>query len=122
MVNLFIHLTSQIVDKLYDFRDKKIRPTRYLIKTRNDKDIQNPVNWCIEVSNTDEDSDWRIIDSRSGVTSVSNANQSDTFDIHTRLTTEENYRYIRYKCTGNTSENSVFVAISSLEYFGTLID
>ena len=107
----------------YDFKDKKIRPTRYSIKTRNDKDSQNPVNWCIEVSNTGEDSDWRIIDSRSGVRSVSKRNQSDTFDIQTRLTTEENYRYIRFRCTGNTSPGcNGCLAISSLEYFGTLID
>ena len=106
----------------YDFKDKKIRPTRYSIKTRNDNDVQNPVNWCIEVSNTGEDSDWRIIDSRSGVTSVSKRNQSDTFDIQTRLTTEENYRYIRFRSTGNTSRNCTCLAISSLEYFGTLID
>ena len=106
----------------YDFKDKKIRPTRYSIKTRNNSDSQNPINWCIEVSNTGKDSDWRLIDSRSGVTSVSKRNQSDTFDIQTRLTTEENYRYIRFRCTGKTSGNCDQLVISSLEYFGALID
>lgn len=101
----------------YDFKDKKIRPTRYSIKTRNDQDYQNPVNWRIEVSNIGEDSDWRIIDSRNGATSVSKRNQSDTFDIQTRLTTEENYRYIRFRSTGNTSEGCGNLVISSLEYF-----
>ena len=49
-----------------DYKEKKVRPARYSIKTRNDDDDQNPVNWCIEVSNTGQDHDWRIIDTRSG--------------------------------------------------------
>ena len=105
----------------YDFKEKKIRPTHYSIKTRNDQDRQNPVHWVIEVSNTDKEDDWRIIDSRTGVTSVSKRNQSDTFDISTQLSDNEYYRYIRFRCNGKTSEYCSCLAISSLEYFGYLI-
>ena len=108
----------------YDFKDKKIRPTSYSIKTRHDEDYQNPVNWCIEVSNTggDNNEEWRIIDSRTRVQSVSKRNQVDTFQIETQLTNEESYRYIRMRCTGNTSgQGYACLAISSLEYFGTLV-
>ena len=108
----------------YDFKDKKIRPTSYSIKTRHDYDDQNPVNWCIEVSNTggDNNEEWRIIDSRTGIQSVSKRNQTDTFHIQTQLTDEESYQYVRFRCTGRTSHNCDCLAISSLEYFGTLIE
>ncbi|KAK8887458.1 hypothetical protein M9Y10_038503 [Tritrichomonas musculus] len=106
----------------YDFKKKKIRPTHYSIKTRNDNDGWNPINWFIEVSNTGRDDDWRVIDSREGVTSVSKRNQSDTFDISASLSDNEYFRYIRFRCNGNTSGavNNTWLAISSLEYFGNL--
>ena len=104
-----------------DFKDKKIRPTHYSIKTRNDNDNQNPQSWCIEVSNTDRDDDWRIIDTRENVKSVSQKNSSDTFEINTKLTTSESYRYIRFRHTNNSSGVCNNLAISSIEYFGSLI-
>ena len=115
---------SQLDWLKYDFKDQKIRPTSYSIKTRPNNDDQNPVNWCIEVSNTggDNNEEWRIIDSRTGVQSVSKRNQSDTFHIQTQLTDEESYQYIRFRCTGPTSDGLFCLAISSLEYFGTIVN
>lgn len=104
----------------YDFKDKKIRPTSYSIKTRNDSDNDNPLNWCIEVSNTGKENDWKTIDSRKDVKTVSKRDQSDTFLIGTKLLSNESYRFIRLRCTGCTSNNCGYLAISSLEYFGTL--
>ena len=108
----------------YDFKDKKIRPTSYSIMTRDDSDNQNPVNWCIEVSNTDKDNDWKIIDTRKNVSSVSKRNQSDTFDISTKLPDNESYRYVRFRSNGKSSGNGnyLYIAISSIEYFGTLVE
>lgn len=105
----------------YDFKGKKIRPTSYSVRTRDDSDRQNPLSWEIEVSNTGNENDWKTIDSREKETSVSKRNQNATFNIQTTLSPNDNYRYIRFKCTGNTSRNCACLAISSLEYFGTLI-
>lgn len=105
----------------YDFKGKKIRPTSYSIRTRDDSDDQNPLSWKIEVSNTGNENDWKTIDSRENETSVSKRNQNATFNIQTTLSPNDNYRYIRFKCTGLTSRNCRCLAISSLEYFGTLI-
>lgn len=105
----------------YDFKDKKIRPTHYSIRTRSDSDSQNPRTWAIEVSNTDQENDWRTIDTKTNVSSVSKRNQSDTFEISTKLTSNESYRYIRFRHTDQTSGNCGNLVISSLEYFGDLI-
>ena len=105
----------------FDFKIKKIRPTHYSIKTSNDHDDQFPVNWCIEVSNTGNKNDWKIIDSRENVTSLAKRDQSDTFEVGLQLSRNENYRYVRFRSTGKTSgENCYNFIISSLEFFGTL--
>ena len=105
----------------YDFKDRKIRPTHYSIRTRNNSDNHNPRTWVIEVSNTGQENDWRTIDTKSNVSSVSKRNQSDTFEISTKLASSEFYRYIRFRHTDFTSGNCSDLAISSLEYFGDLI-
>lgn len=107
-----------------DFKDRKIRPISYSVKKRFDSNKQNQVNWCIEVSNTggDNDEEWRVIDSRSGFLCVSKQNQADTFRIQLQLTNEESYRYLRLKSAGKTSGKCSCLAISSLEYFGTLFE
>lgn len=107
---------------LYDFKDKKICPTHYSIRTpSNHANRQFPMNWCIEVSNTGNENDWKIIDSRQNVTSVSSPNQSDTFNIGQKLANEESYRYVRFRSTGDSSGDCGCIVISSLEYFGALI-
>lgn len=100
----------------------KIRKlVQLIIQTRNN-DYCNPVNWVIEVSNTDNDEDWKVIDSRINVKSVSKRSQYDTFDISTPLSDREYYRYIRFRSTGKTSGDCNHLAITLLEYFGYLIE
>lgn len=121
----FFHSDSSNDWLQYDFKDKKIQPTHYSIKTPNNHeqgDQQCPMNWCIQVSNTGDENDWKTIDTRQNVTSVSKLNQSDTFEINTHLSPNEYYRYIRFQSTGNSSGNCTNIIISSLEYFGTLIE
>lgn len=45
----------------YDFNEMKIHPTHYSIRTRNDTDYGNLQCWCIEVSNTNRDDDWKSL-------------------------------------------------------------
>ena len=48
----------------FDFKERKIRPSNYSIRTRHDCDQggYHPKNWVIEGSNTDNDNDWKILD------------------------------------------------------------
>lgn len=80
------------------------------IKTRNDSDNDNPLNWCIEVSNTGNKNDWKTIDSRKDVKTVSKRDQSDTFLIGTKLLSNESCRFIRLRCTGYTSYSCGYFA------------
>ena len=61
----------------YDFNERRVRPTHYTIRTRNDNcDGGNPQNWVIEVSNSGNDNDWKIIESCQNVTSTQKAGQT----------------------------------------------
>lgn len=106
----------------YDFKERKIRPTGYSIRTRHNSDCFNPQSWCIEVSNTGNDNDWKIVDSRTNATSLQKGNQLDTFEIGQKLHNNESYRFIRLRQTGQSTYNSNYLVISALEYFGELLE
>lgn len=106
----------------FDFKERKIVPTHYSIRTRSDNDNCNPQNWCIEVSNTKNDNDWKVIDSRSNVLSIQKKNQIATFDINQQFSPNECYRYIRLRQTGKSTGNFNYLIISALEFFGKLIE
>lgn len=101
----------------YDFKNMRICPTSYSIKTSYESDSHNPVNWRIEVSNTGNKNDWKTIDLRVNASCVSKANQSYNYTIEK---SNKSYRFIRLKQTGPTSGRCYDLAISCLEYFGTL--
>lgn len=98
---------------MYDFKKRKIHPTKYSIKTKHDSDVCNPQQWCIEVSNTGNGSDWRVIDSRSDVKSLRNKNQIDTFDIQNKLDPNERFRFIRLRQTGKSTGDYCFFSYRS---------
>lgn len=104
----------------YDFNEMRIKPTQYSIRTRNNDDSANPQGWVIEGSNTGRDDDWKIIDSRKGVTSLQKRNQVDTFEIKNDL--KESYRYLRLRLTEMATSNCPHLTLSALEYFGFLIE
>lgn len=106
----------------YDFKEKRIRPTHYSIRTRHDHAYCNPQSWVIEVSNTGNNDDWRLIDKRENVASLSKSSATETFDIQTQLTSNESYRYIRLRQTGKSTGDYNYLVISSLEYFGYLFN
>lgn len=108
----------------FDFQELKVRPTHYSIRTRPDggKGDNHPKNWVIEGSNSDDERDWKVLDSRENVTILDDGNKSYTFDIQNPLNPEESYRYLRLRQTGpNTQKgNFYFLTLSALEYFGIL--
>lgn len=105
----------------YDFKEFKVHPTHYAIRSRYDASDVNgsPCNWCIEGSNDNQS--WEILDTRKKETSLKYANASNVFEIQKKLAKDEFYRYLRIHQTGpNTAENSYFT-LSALEYFGAFI-
>lgn len=109
---------------MYDFQDSKVKPTHYSIRTRPDggKGDNHPKNWVIEGSNTEDDDDWVILDSRNDITILDDSNASHTFEIQTQLESNESFRYLRLRQTGPNTQtgNYYFLTLSALEYFGIL--
>ena len=95
----------------YDFITNKIRPTCYSIRSRGECLHNNPTSWVIEGSNTDDDNDWKLLDSRNEVKSLLGKNCEDTFDITTHLEPFESFRFLRIRSQG-------ILVFSALEYFG----
>lgn len=100
----------------YDFKDKKVRPTHYSIRTRHGKGPQNPKTWVIEGSN--DDSEWKQLDKRTDEKCLDGNNLEHTFDIQTKLAGNEFFRYLRIKQTGLSTDDDNMFALSALEYFG----
>ncbi|KAK8852697.1 hypothetical protein M9Y10_017686 [Tritrichomonas musculus] len=64
----------------YDFKEKKVHPTHYSIKSHTS--IATPShlkNWVVEGSN--DDSNWTPLDTRNGETSLNNYMAINTFKI-----------------------------------------
>ncbi|KAK8847921.1 hypothetical protein M9Y10_018969 [Tritrichomonas musculus] len=107
---------------LYDFVDKKVQPTYYTIKSEPTRpDYAHLSTWLVEGSNTAYDNDWKILDSRKGVTSLNGKSIVCTFKIQTKLEKNEYFRYLRIKQTGPSICNNHYMTMSALEYFGNLL-
>lgn len=108
----------------YDFKERKVKPTYYSIKTRPDggKGDNHPKNWVIEGSNSGEDEDWKILDSRNNVSILDDSNVIHTFEIKNHLNDDESFRFLRLRQTGPNTQNGnyYFLTLSALEYFGIL--
>lgn len=99
---------------MYDFINRKVLPTRYLITTAN-WNCDMPRNWVIEGSNNNEE--WDVLDSRQNDVSLKEVNVTGKFIIESQ---EKSYRYLRIRQTGLNSGNNAVLAFSSLEFIGTL--
>lgn len=106
----------------FDFKDKKVRPTHYTLRTKSDsgKGGNHLKNWVVEGSNTDWGDEWKILDARSDVTFLDSANAKYVFDIQNELGKDDYYRYLRIRQTGKNSYGAYFLNLSALEYFGYL--
>ncbi|KAK8897927.1 hypothetical protein M9Y10_000160 [Tritrichomonas musculus] len=108
----------------YDFIENKVRPTRYSIRTRHNCDGFHPRNWVIEGSNTggESESEWTVLDSHQNDETLKGTSFSHTFDINKSEGSEEFYRYLRIRQTGNDSNGENYLTLSALEFFGFLIE
>lgn len=108
----------------FDFKDRKIRPSHYSIRTRHDwgKSGSHLKNWAIEGSNSNKPNDWKVLDSRSDISCLDDANAMNTFDITAKLEPDECFQYLRLRITGVNTDNKHFIFLSALEFFGSLIE
>lgn len=105
----------------YDFKDKKVRPICYSIRTHHisGKNNCHLQHWLIEGSNTDRDDDWKILDSRNNITALNDANRICKFEFKEKLESSQSFRYLRLRQTGVNTSGGHHLNISALEYFGS---
>lgn len=103
---------------LFDFIDKKIRPNYYSIRThKGDIGRSHLKNWVIEGSNTNNDDDWQILDTRSNENSLNYSYAEYTFKIQNDLGF---FRFIRLRQYGANTRNCHSLVLSGLEFFGSI--
>lgn len=120
----YFHSESQQNSWLkYDFKQKKIHPTKYSIRSRHwGRGHEHLKNWVIEGSNSGGDDDWVILDRRNDVTCLDDRYAKAVFVIQKKLSDTEFYRYIRLRITGVCSDGrEYYIKISALEFFGSII-
>jgi hypothetical protein len=102
----------------YDFRDMRIRPTHYTIKSCFDARVNdtNLKQWIVEVS--DDGSQWTDIDSREFNNDLNGPSQIRSFPVADGAVC----RYIRLRQTGKNHCGNHFLAFSAFEIFGTLLE
>ena len=102
----------------YDFKDHKIQPTHYSIRSSNYNDDEFMQNWVIEGSN--DISQWKVLDTRTGVTNLIGLHAIYTFEISEQFQQDDFYRFIRIRMTGPNNNHTNILNLSALEYFGIL--
>lgn len=106
-----------------DFVDKKIHPTHYSLRNRNDYEGNHSLkNWVIEGTNinSDNDNDWKLLDSHQNDSYLNGANTCHTYQISQQNDEKEYYRYLRIRQTGQNSSGHNCITLSAIEFFGSL--
>lgn len=105
----------------YDFKEKKVKPSYYTIRSRN-ANINNHhlKSWAIDGSNNGEN-DWKVLDTQDNVSYLNGPNAFHTFQIKENLGEKEFYRFLRLRITGPTTSSSYQICITGIEFFGSII-
>lgn len=94
----------------YDFKNRKVRPTHYSIRSKPDRPgSAHPMNWVIEWSNSDNDEDWTVIDRRNGITDLNNRSVVCNFEIQRQGNEKDFYRYLRLRQTGKNAQGDYYL-------------
>lgn len=113
----------------YDFRNFKVAPTFYSIRTNpwGGKGHYHLMNWVLEGSN--DASNWILLDQKAEEKSLDMINGENTFKCNKIVDKNDDgkemlFRYLRIRNTGpNSGSNQVLnnvMNIGALEFFGTL--
>jgi IS1 family transposase len=101
----------------YDFKDRRIVPTHYAIRSHQhgDSGAEHLKSWLVETSADSQT--WKEVDRREGSTELNGQSLTRTFAV----TGGSACRFIRLVNIGRTHHGDDCVAISALEIFGSLI-
>lgn len=105
---------------MYDFKNLKVRPTHYSIRSRpcgsNNFHLKS---WVIEGSN--DQNNWIVLDYRNNIDKLNNKSAFSTFKINEYYSKNDFYRFLRLRQTGPNTAGNHQLCLSSLEYFGSII-
>ena len=97
----------------YDFKRQRVTPTSYSIRTVA---CCCPRSWALEVSNDGEK--WEAVDTRNNNEDLNAEYVTHNFAIS--APPRGSFRFIRLRQTGKNHNGNDYLAITSLEVFGTL--
>lgn len=106
----------------FDFKERRIQLSNYSIKSAGNRQNDNNLrNWSIEVSNDGQN--WEEVDRHSEDSTLNGEELKSIFNVTKEQTSS--YRFIRlhqtgYSWNGYPQENSYFLSIYSIEFFGKL--
>jgi hypothetical protein len=103
----------------YDFKELRVIPTHYTIRSRYDDSVNNDnlKSWFVEGSIDGQD--WVELDRKENNRLINGQNLVHTFHVHTLM----ECRFIRLRHPGQSWRTNWYrIAISSLEIFRTLIE
>lgn len=103
---------------LFDFKEHKIIPSNYIIKSSSyGQNMNNPKTWKLEGSN--DKSSWEPLDEQRDCPYFNGPYLVHTFDIKKGVTTP--FRYIRMTQTGPNWYGYHYFTLDSIEFYGSLI-
>lgn len=106
---------------MYDFKNRKVRPTHYSIRSWAwSPNCHHLKDFVIEGSNTGG-KDWKVLDSQNNATCLNGNGVFNTFKIKENLSSDEYYRFLRLRQTGKNFAGNDQLCLNSLEYFGSII-
>ena len=105
----------------FDFKNHKIIPSHYSIKTiaasSNDRHLKN---WIIEGSNDKEN--WTILDEQKNCSYLNGSNNVHSFQIDKQEKNEQEFEYLRIRQTGTNWYGDYYFYIFSIEFYGKIYD
>ena len=102
----------------YDFRDRRVIPKSYSIRSCDYKLSANPKSWVFEVS--DDGGTWTEVDCRKDNEDLKFSDQFQNFEICN--IPSERVRFIRLRQTGKNHCGDHRLQLTSLEIFGDLFE
>ncbi|KAK8876047.1 hypothetical protein M9Y10_006231 [Tritrichomonas musculus] len=104
----------------FDFKQIKISPEGYAIRTNswNGKGWYHPLSWEVQASN--DYRNWTVLDERKQMSEMDDSAVAKTFPVN-GIQNDESFRYIRFVQTGLNSRRNNCLTLSAFEIFGTII-
>lgn len=104
----------------YDFKEKKVKITNYSIRSSSygDKGSCHLCNWVIEGSN--DGVDFAVLDEHEDETCLDGESAENTFEVQ-KNSSNDYFRYIRIRQTGQNSFNDCQLTFSIMEFFGSIL-